>query len=257
MKKIISLLLALTLAFSLLALSSCDRGDDDDNVGGDPNVRETLAGKTPEQLYELSKAKLSEATSYSLNSTQVIKMTYEGEEMTMNQTVISTVNGDNSYSKLYSDMAVMDMEVWYVDGMLYSSMEGMKVKAPMDKDAYMEEYMGTDAGEETLFDIPTSWFNDVKFEKEDTKWVLNFLVSAEKYNEILDSSELGGEITGDVVCKIYFDADGNIEKMIVTFDMTIMGVSAHCDSVSYITIGNVTVTPPADADSYTLTSLDY
>lgn len=253
MKKIISLLLALTLVFSLLALTSCKKGDDDDNS----NTVATLAGKTPEQLYELSKTKLKEATSYSVNASQVITMQLDGEDMTMNQTVISTVNGDNSYSKVTSDEMgeLLNMEVWYVDGMLYSSMTGAKVKAPIDKDTYMEEYMGTDPKEDTLLDIPTSWFADVKFEKEGDKWVLNFLISGEKYNEMFDNLDLGGDIVGDVVYKIYFDADGNIEKMITTFDMTTMGVKAHCDSVAYITIGNVTVNPPADADSYILTTM--
>ena len=255
MKKIISLLLALTLALSLLALTSCNKGDDDDNGSNNSNTATTLAGKTPEELYEISKTKLEEATNYSVNASQVIKMTYNGEEITTNQTVICTVSGDNSYSKIYSDMAGMNMEVWYVDGMLYSSLAGIKTKAPMDKDAFMEEYMGADASENTLLDIPESWFKDIKFEKEDTKWVLNFVITAEKYNEILDNADIGGEITGDVICKIYFDNEGNIEKMITTFDMTTMGVTAHCDSVAYITIGNATVTPPADADSYTLTSI--
>ena len=279
MKKLLSLLLALTLVFSVFALSSCNKDDSDDkndssnnngnnngndngndNNGGNNNgtgniTAETLAGKTPEQLYELSQTKLAEATSYSINATQVITMVYGSEEMAINQTVISTVNGDNTYSKVYSDMGLMDMEVWYVDGMLYSSMGGTKVKAPMDKDAFMEEYMGTDASEETLLDIPTSWFSNVKFEKEDTKWVLNFVISGDKYNEMFDNIDLGGEIVGDVIYKLYFDDDGNIEKMVTIFDMSIEGVNAHCDSVSYITIGNVTVTPPADADSYTLTTL--
>ena len=254
MKKIISLLLALTLAFSMLALVSCNSSDDDSNGGG--KTVEKLAGKTPEELYELSRTKLAAATSYSVDSQQVITMSSAGESMTMNQTVVTKVNGNDSYMKSNNDTeSSANMEVWYVDGMIYSSMLGMKIKAEMDKDAYMEEYMGTDPSETTLLDIPESWFENIKFEKEGDKWVLKFVVSGAKYTEVFENVGLGGEITGDVIYKLYFDGEGNIEKMSTVFDMTMMGIQAHCDSVSYIKLENVTITPPADADSYQLTTM--
>ena len=43
-------------------------------------------------------------------------------------------------------------------------------------------------------------------------------------------------------------------KKILTL-MLVNGVAAHCDSVSTITIGEVEITPPADADSYQLVDI--
>ena len=101
MKKIISLLLALVL--STLVLVSC--GDSDNGVA-------TLDGKTPEELYELSQQSLAAATSYTVNATQVITMSAGGQSMTMNQVVISEINGDEAHLKATNDMeSSMNMEV--------------------------------------------------------------------------------------------------------------------------------------------------
>ncbi len=252
MKRILSLLLALTLAFSVFALVSCNKGGDDDSGNAGAGKIETLAGKTPEELYEVSKTKLAEATSYSVSTTQVITM----EGITMNQTAISKVDGDNSYVEMTNDTTpITNMKVWYVDGMMYMDTYSGKSKCEYSKEQYMEEYMGADPSESTLLDIPESWFTDVKFEKEGESWVLNFVISAAKYNELLDNLSLNGTISGDVVYKLYFDNNGNMTKLTTAFDMVVSGFTAHCDQVSYITVESVNVTVPADADSYQLTTM--
>ena len=239
------------MLFSVFALVSCNSSDDDD---GSKKTVEKLAGKTPEELYELSRTKLAEATSYSVDSTQVITMTAGTESMTMNQSVISKIDGNNSYIKTNNDMeSLANIEVWYIDGMLYGSLYGQKIKAEMDKEAFMQEYMDTDPSESTLLDIPESWFENIKFEKDGDSWVLKFVVSGAKYTEVFENVGFGGEISGNVKYNLYFDNEGNIQKMTTVFDMTMDGIQAHCDSVSYITIEQVTITPPEDADSYQLT----
>ena len=248
MKKLLSLALALVLVCMTLALASCDLLEGD--------TKSKLDGKTPEELYEVSQQKLKEATSYSVNSTQEISMTYGEETMSMTQTVISKINGNDSYAKVYSDMDEgLNMEAWYVDGTVYASMDGIKAKAQITKAEYMQKYMNADPSESTLLDIPKSWFDDIKFEKAEDNWVLNFVVSGEKYTELLSNTGVGGEISGDVNYQIFFDKEGNLEKVCTTFDMTIAGVAAHCDSVSLFTLEDVTITPPADADSYKETKL--
>ncbi len=240
MKKIISLLLALVL--STLVLVSC--GDSDNGVA-------TLDGKTPEELYELSQQSLAAATSYTVNATQVITMSAGGQSMTINQVVISEINGDEAHLKATNDMeSSMNMEVWYVDGIVYSSMFGIKAKAEVDKEAFMEEYMDKDPSESTLLDIPESWYKNIKFQKTGDDWYIKFVISGEKYTEYFAEAGLGGTITGDVTHKVFFDDDGNLEKITTSFDLDMQGISAHCDSISTVTIGNVTITAPADADSY-------
>jgi hypothetical protein len=253
MKKFLSLLLALILVFSMFTLASCDQNDKDDD---DDETVETLDGKTPEELYALSQTKLKEATSYTVTATQVITMSVEDETMTMNQEVISKLDGDNSYVKSTNDMTSdANMEAWYVDGIVYASMMGVKAKAYVDKEEFMQKYMGKDPSESTLLDIPESWFEDIEFEKDGKSWALKFTVKGEEYTKYFANVGLGGTINGNVKHQVFFDSNGNLEKITTVFDMTIQGIDAHCVSTSTVTIGSVTINPPADADSYIQTQL--
>ena len=244
MKKILLILLALTLAFSSFALVSCDKGDGAKFIA-------TLSGKTPEELYEVAQAKLKAAGSYSVATSQNITMSANGQTMTMTQTAISKISGDNSYFKSTNSLdSSADIEAWYVDGIVYACKVGVKNKAEITKEEYMQKYMNADPSESTLLDIPESWFEDIKFKQEGDKWSLNFVVSGEKYSELLGNLNLGGTITGNVKYKLVFDGEGNIEKLVTTFGMKVSGVKATCVSESIIKIEAVTVEPPADADSY-------
>ncbi len=252
MKKLLALLLAMTLIFSMFVLASCGNKDkDDDKNDGDDSTMETLAGKTPEELYETAKEKLSAATSFIITAEQEIVMTYEGESMTMNQTVISKRQGDNEYVKSYNDMSpAANMEVWYVDGMLYANTSSGKIKTELDKEQFMQQYMSKDPSESTLLDIPESWFEDMKFEAKDDRWVLKFSISEEKYEEMLTKIGNPVDVVDDVQYEIIFDDDGNLEEIITLFNMEIYGVSASAVSTSTVSYEQFTITPPADADSY-------
>ena len=248
MKRIISLLLALTLVLSMLALVSC-KGSNNDNDG---NTVEALAGKTPRELYELSKEKLAATAKYSIISEQVITVS----DVTVNQTVTRKLDGDNCYFETYNDTATdANMKIWYVDGIMYMDTSQGKSKCEYTKEQYMEDYMEEDPSESTLLDIPESWFVDVKFEKEGESWVLNLVISAAKYNELLANTNLGSTINGDVVYKVYFDTDGNMGKITTSFDMTVSGSDAHCDQVSFVTFDDFTVTAPDGAENYQLTAM--
>ena len=252
MKKILALLLSIALSLSMLMLVSCGEPEDGDTV-------ETLNDMTPEELYAHCREKLQNATSYSIVATQRIKMTYQGEKITTNQKVTNKVDGDNYYTQIDSDSLMgteLDMEAWYVDGIMYINSAGTKIKGEFDQDAFMQEYMGTDPSESTLLNIPESWFEDIVFERDDDLWVLSFDISGEKYNEMLNNVGLGSaEIVGDVIYKLYFDDDGNIEKLVSEFDMDVSGITARCDTESIITIEDIDINAPADADSYQTTKL--
>lgn len=248
MKKIISLILAAVLTLSTLALVSCNKEDSDNT-----ETLDTLAEKTPEELYEITRSALSNATKCSVDTTQVIVIESENDSMTVSSEIISKVDGDNVYTKMSNDADPDSiMEIWYVDGMAYVSNESGKMKTEISKEEFLERYTNGSPSESTLLDIPESWFGDIKFEKMGESWVLSFIVSAERYNETFDSLNIEGTITGTVVYKVFFDSKGNVEKATTSFDMLIGGVTAHCDSVSEITLENVTVTAPADASSYML-----
>jgi hypothetical protein len=121
----------------------------------------------------------------------------------------------------------------------------------------MEQYMNADPSESTLLDIPKSWFEDVRFKEIDGEYKIEFDISGEKYNELLENLGLDiVQVDGNVKYSVYFDDDGNLTHIITEFDMdsSAMGanVDAHCVSTSIIKLKNVTVTAPEDADSYQL-----
>ena len=100
MKKIAYLVLAVILAFSTAVLSSCNQNE---NTDSEIETLETLAGKTPEELYSISRSKLAIATEYSVVTNQVITISGAGDTMTVNQNIISKINGDNIYVKTSDD----------------------------------------------------------------------------------------------------------------------------------------------------------
>lgn len=256
MKKILSLLMILTLVISMFALASCDNNGDG-NPDVDAEGLETLNGKTPEQIYEASMDALKLADEYEIVTNQVIKMGFEGQSFTMNQSVVSKIDGDNSYSKITDDMSNQESETWYVDGVVYSKEGNNKVKTNLDKEEYMQQYMGKDPSESTLLDIPESWFKDIRFFEKDGLYTMEFVISAEEYNELFANLGLGmASVNDDVVYVVYFDKDGNLSKIITEFTINVQGVSADCVSTSNVTLTDVTITAPADADSYTYVELN-
>ena len=251
MKKFISLFMVLTLVFCALALSSCDKNKD-----GNPDVDveglETLNGQTPEQIYDAAMESLKLTSQYEIETNTAINMTYGAESMTMNQKAVSKVNGQDIYSYISDDMNALTMESWYVDGVLYAEMDGEKIKTNLDMEQYMQQYMGKDPSESTLLNLPESWFKDIKFYEKNGLYTMEFVISAEEYDNLLTNAGLGsGLIEEDVVYTVYFDGKGNLSKIITVFSFEIQGITAECVSTTDVVLTNVTVTPPANADSFT------
>lgn len=281
MKRLIALLLCLLCCFSLLFVS-CDSilGGDESSDGsesssstpgdtsGDIPTDETnpegeivkLNGQTPEELYAASQEVLKNYERYQAVTEQVITMSIDGYgDLEMLQTVTSVVDGLNTYSKVYSNNAMtgeISYETWYVDGMIYSNTADGKVRAELDYDTFVTNYLGGDPSEGMLLNIPESWFIDIVFtQKEDSEnYFLCFTVSGDKYEEYFGNVGMEGvEEISDVLYSVEFDADSNLLGVTTEFSMVVSGYAATCTSYSTIvTDGVEPVTAPADADSYVL-----
>ena len=272
MKKIFALLLTVVLAFSLVFMTSCSgEGATENGTTG----LETLAGKTPEQLYDASVEALAMAGSFEVTTESeiIMEMNVSGIQVDVitKQWATSKINGDDSYMKsgststmMYQDQIVPmgdlnPMEVWHVDGICYAISNEGKIKGELDKEKFMQDYMGKDPQESTLLNLPESWFNDIKFEAaEEGTYVLNMSVSGEEYTEyfgnVFDGLGYDFTIGDDVIYKIYFDSEGNLTKYTAEFTMSyvINGVAgtADCTSVSYVDIKDVAIEAPENADSF-------
>ena len=248
MKKVLVLVLCMLLCMSMF-LVGCSKEETVENL-------EKLAGKTPEELYDAAVEALKSADGFEAVSTQKIVMSAQGQKMTMNQEVLSKQNGYDMYFKSENDMApTAEMEVTYVDGVYYLVQNGKKVKKEIsheEMDQLVSQIYGSGSvADQTLLNIPESWFEDISFEKDGSSYTLTFIVAAEKYTEMVSNAGLpGATFTSDVEYVVYFDADGNLEKTVATFSFEVSGVKCDAVSTSIITIGNVEITAPADADSY-------
>lgn len=265
MKKRISMILSGLLALSLITLSmtGCleedipDDEDDDDKKSDGSKVN----GKTPEELYVEALNAVNASTNWELTSTQEISMTMEYNGQTQKQeqtqTVYQKMHGEDVYVKVGG--SAIEMETWYVDGVLYTISGGVKAKAELSLKEYQDQYMGN--SENTLLNIPEDWFEGVKFEKKDGKNCLNFHVSGEQYADVVGNAldalvgqGMEAEI-GEVDYTVIFDKDGNIQQIVCDFSATFsienVSVEAEYHTVSDIKVGGVdAVTAPEDGDSF-------
>ena len=252
MKKSLALFLCLLMCLSVFLVGcggSKEGGSNADDLA-------TLAGKTPEQLYAASMDALKNVTSFETVSTQKIVMSAQGQSMTMNQKIISKQNGYDIYAKTENDLSPeSEMEVTYVDGMYYLIQNGQKIKKAIsheEMDALVQQIYGGDATAQTLLPLPEESFNDISFEQNGDSYTLTFLVEADYYTSVMKNAGIAGAtFDEDVEYVVYFDGEGNLQKVVATFTFEVSGVQCDAVSTTVITLGNVSISAPADADSYT------
>ncbi|MBQ9761411.1 MAG: hypothetical protein IJW16_08715 [Clostridia bacterium] len=246
MKKLLSILLCLALiCCSAFTQVACD--DEDDNSDGKGVA--TLNGKTPQDLYSAALAKVKGLTNYEMTTTQVITMSAQGQTVTMNQVLLSKINGQDNYVKLANDMeSSVNMETWYVGEWVYVITNTARNKANITYAEMVDKYMPDGAtGESALMNIPEAWFKDVRFQQEGEKYYIQFIVSGEEYTTFMKSTALGDKLQGveDVSYKVYFDAQGELGDIITEFDYTVEGIACSAVSTSKIAnIGGVSIEAP-------------
>ena len=260
MKKLLAFLMCAILVCSCFAFTACKKDEDKEDVTTiiedvtDENGNlKTLGGKTPEQLYADASTLLKNATNFTLTAVQDIRIDMDGEIIEVKQTVVQEVDGDNSHYKTSSDMEGTESEGWYVDGVIYAEMSGVKAKATISKKDYYEKFLGSSEEENKILDIPESWFSDIVIKQEGEEYYIQFSVSGEEYSKLLNKADLEATIKGNVDYKVYFSKDGKILRMESDFAMDVMGATATTHTESIFTEVGTTkkVTAPADGDSYT------
>ena len=260
MKKLIAIILCLVCVASLCfvgcELPNTNTGDNADNTtAAAEDDLSKLNGKTPQELFTSAQETLKGYTRFKSEAKQIIKMDMDGSTVAMNQTVVSILDGQNSYMKAETSMlgeTQITMEGYYVDGVVYNVLN--KVKAELPWETYVTDYLGGDPTENMLLNIPEDWFKDIKFEQKENSenFCLVFNISGEKYEELIAKTGLSEDADiSDVIYTIEFDKDGNLLCVYTDYSMNVSGVAATCSSVStIITEGVDAVTAPADADSY-------
>lgn len=256
MKKILALVLCVLMLCSCFMLTACEDVEDEikdmikDETDANGNLK-TLGGKTPKQLYADASALINKATNFTFTATQDISMEVAGQKMDVKQTVVQKLVGDDSYYKI-SGVEGAESEGWYVDGVIYTTMGGVKAKATLSKKDYYEKFLGSSEEESKMFDIPESWFTDIVIKQEGAEYYIQFSVSGEEYSKLMQKADLDVKFAENVDYKVYFDKDGKILRMETDFDMVTEGVKASTHSESIFSDVGTTkaITAPEGADSY-------
>ena len=251
MKKIITITISLLLVFSMLYLSSCNSVLQKLGfVEEKPSEVSTLAGKTPKELIKDTGDKLDGITNYTMNTKQSISYVYDGQIGQASTYSIIKSDGNNSYMLIESNGS--NMEVWYVDGMCYISSQGQKVKTPLSIEQYKEQFLNSNLSLESLIDVEDAEFDSMVFKAKGDYWTLTFTIDKQIIEDIYKEFISGVTFNGDISFTWYFDDDGNLVKISNSFEYTASGINMKCNSVSTYDLTPVQISPPDDANSYTL-----
>jgi len=251
MKKLLALLMCAILVCSCFIFTACEDTEKEIKDLIEEETVKTLGGKTPEELYADASRFLKDATNFTITSTQDITMKYQGETMEMTQTIIQKIDGDNEYYKM-SGVEGANSEGWYVDGVIYTIMNGTKAKATLSKKDYYEKFLNSSEEESKLLNIPESWFKDIVFKKAGNEYYLQFSISGEEYTNLMAKMDLNVGLDDTVDYRLYFDKDGKILRMETNFDMNVEGITASTKSKSVFSDVGTTqpITAPANTEAY-------
>ena len=252
MKKLLALLMCAIIVCSCFMFTACEKTEDEikDAIEKEETFK-TLSGKTPEELYADASELMKNATNFTMTSTQDITMKYQGETMTMTQVIIQKIDGENEYYKM-SGVEGADSEGWYVDGVIYTEMNGTKAKATLSKKDYYEKFLGSSEEDSKILNIPESWFKDIVFKKSGDEYYIKFSISGEEYTKLFAKLNLQVGLDDTVDYKVYFNKEGKLLRMETDFDMTVQGISASTKTKSVFSDVGTTapIVAPTNPESY-------
>jgi hypothetical protein len=278
MKKIKITLLILVMA---MLFAACNTGETPTTTGGGDEPNNASAGtndgtssqngeqRSAYEIYMLASEALENAESMIMESSTVMKMDMDGEEMEM---VMDAVIEMVMRSETDIDMRMvattkmddmeMPSEMYFRNGVMYMDMLGMQMKMEMPLEQMLEQVNSTGA-----LDFPEEAILDASMTAVDGGTKITFTLSGSVMSDMID--ELTGGILatmgiddmdmsvnmGDIIYVVVVDAD----YMLTTMDMT-MFVSMEVDgetmsmdvvtSMEVIQIGGVEITFPDYLDDF-------
>lgn len=263
MKKKIALLLAFCLTFlSAIAFSGCSRPQG-----------------SPYQVYAAAAQKTSANGSIDANLDMTAKIEMAGMSMEMGvsgNTKATTADGKPQAMLADMQLSVLgqkvDMDMYYADGILYTSSAGQKAKTSVSAEEVLEQL-----GSYKPIEFEESALKESSLKVENGNQIISVVLDGKALNDIL-AKQIGGMLSdsgasegidpssmsfSDVTMTAEVNKDGYLTKTDMKFDMT--AKIADAGDMTYtmelvLTMNNpgqaVTITPPADLDSYQETSGD-
>ena len=216
---------------------------------------------TAASLYADSLKAVEEAGGMEANVSMKISAEFGGETETMDMEMKMKSNGDNMY--IFMD----EVEMTYVDGVMYTKMGDIKTKETISLDAFKKDYGSMlttvdfpELSEEVLKDI------ELVEDGENRSFTVTLdAATMQSYVDKIMSGLMGGSDEdmpnikiSSIVLTPTFDKDGNMTKMNmkmeISYEMEMIGEMKMGMDMTFtlVNIGTApTITAPADADSYT------
>lgn len=257
-KKLISVLAVAIAIIMTLSMSACG------GSGGSGGAKEKK-DQTAFELYKTASEKMSDAEGLSMNLDMTVQSTESSDDDIAMSGPVQVIMKDDTNIEMMMTLSVsmMGMDVpismYYVDGFAYMEAMGMKMKQAMDMD---EAASTAQLGQ---VDFPEDAIKDQKITDTDDGKELSFTLDGAKMSSIMGDSlgsmeDLVGSIDGsygDMTMVVYLDKDGKLTAMNLEAEFSASeeeGAEAQTGSfamkVSEIEYENVTITPPADLDSF-------
>ena len=249
MKRIISLILACMMIFGALTLSSCVPINEKDGDAQSTTTAGTTAttapqepvpvdsvnGKGAKQLLEKFFSDYKNSKSFDLS----MSMTTTEDGVTLTDSIDMKLTEDELYMGMTMDGT--DMKIWYVGGVMYVDMGGEKYKT---SNSDIDDMFGAGFVDEVVSTIPTE-FPEAYMKKVEAAQIYSYggiyyfsvSVSAEEAKQM----EQGDEAYTETV---YFNSSGAVTRIIDRSASSTMTLNLNSYGKS------VTITPPADPDSF-------
>lgn len=239
MKRLLALFMAIILLFATVG---CNNSIQEGKKG-----QETLADKTPKELYAESVEYIKGLTNYEIVIQSDYKLTYGEETWDESSTTLHKSSGDSFYY-LHKEG---EQEAFYLhDGsMLYKKMNNIYEKDDIAYADFMEKWGGINR-DGMLIELGDSSFDKKLFIPDGDKYYLEFFISKTEYAEIT-----GGEVESPVEYRVHFDKDGHVisfyRAMTYYYDDVLLVEDKM--TVNFQNVGTVEkVSAPENSDLYSV-----
>ena len=215
---------------------------------------------TAASLYTNAMKAMEEAKGFEANIQMGVTMELAGESEEMDMEMVIKANGDNMY--LLAD----DMEVTYVDGVMYTKLDSIKTKETVSLEDFKKEY-GATLSSVDFPELSEEALKDIELVEDGNNRSFTITLDAATMQSYV-ADILGGMMGGDpdempdikinaIVITPTFDQDDNMTKMVMkmdlAYDIAMIGEVKMSVNMTFefVNPGTApTITAPADASSY-------
>lgn len=199
MKKIFAIVLAMAVLFAFCACKSEKNEDTEESETG-VKALDTLAEKTPKELYNEAMEYIKALTNYEIVIDSVYKTEYEGETSEEVSNTVHRSSGDTFYycykSENYEEFFLHDGKT------LYQTVNNVSEKKDISYADFMNEW-GSVTSEGMLIALDDSMLESKVFIPEGEEYYLDISISEDKYYEMTQAT-----IEKPVAYRVYFDGNG-------------------------------------------------